>query len=258
MSVIGCGQTEIDVELNNAISGMVEIDNGLATRLTGDERVFVIARSLEEEPVAVQPVSGLGFPLNFCISSANVLYATAQLAARVLLSALVTTSNDPFGNGLMGELSHPVSLGSQDIRIWITSEFTVVDSASPATSAKTTSRHGSIRSRSVRGTVTLAVLLNVDAKSSDVLYIIARGLDGRLLAVSAPYREPQFPLKYHLGGDNTMMGRISDDQDMVVIARLDRDGDAFSSPGDLEGESKQKPIRIGDVNVDIVLDTLVR
>jgi hypothetical protein len=54
-----------------------------------------------------------------------------------------------------------------------------------------------------------------------------------------------------------MMGRISGNQDMVVIGRLDRDGNAFSSSGDVEGECKRRPVRAGDRNVDIVLDAPV-
>ena len=41
---------------------------------------------------------------------------------------------------------------------------------------------------------------------------------------------------------------------MVITARLDSDGNATSSPGDVEGAKAGKP---GDENVDIMLDRLV-
>ena len=54
------------------------------------------------------------------------------------------------------------------------------------------------------------------------------------------------------------MGGIPEGEEIVLLARLDRDGDAFSSPGDVEGECQRNPLRMGDSNVDIVLDRIVQ
>lgn len=260
--LLGCGKPKTEVGLDCGLSGTINIDPNLARHLTGDERLFVVARSLDGESVAVQLVTGLDLPLNFCITSANVLDATGQLPTQLRLSALLTLSSNPFGNGMTGSLPQPVSLGSQGIRIWITSaEDAVLNAPRVGTSQSTAMPAGFDKeglSRSIDGTVTLGVPLDDGGRPSDMLYIIARSLDGRSLAVSAPHRQPRFPLKYQLDRDTIMMGRIPDDQDIVVLARLDRDGNAFSSTGDLEGECERKPVRIGDINVNIVLDTFVR
>jgi hypothetical protein len=263
--VVGCGKVETDVDVSGVISGRVDIDADLAGRLTGTERVFVVAQSLDGQPVAVQHVWGLGFPLQFCISSANILEGTGELPAEVLLSARVTLSNDPLGGGMTGTVSQPVSLGSQGVRIQITSaESAAVDAPSPATSANIAKPSGLYVDRKdagakfIGGIVALGVSLDGGEKSTDVLYIIVRSVDDQLLTVSAPYRQPRFPLEYKLTTENIMMGTIPDDQDVVVIARLDRDGNALSSAGDVEGECKRRPVRMGDIGADIVLNTLVR
>lgn len=268
--LFACGKPEGEVNGRGLVAGTVDVDPDLAQQLTGKERVFVVAESLEGERVAVQNLQGLDFPLNFCLTSANLIDVTAALPERMRLLALVTLSDSPFGSGMVGKVSQPVSLGSQNVRIEVSAlskeDFQESSSGSPTARAEggapvqssTRSRYESGEEQYLQGTVSLGLSPDGGVKPSDVLYIIARSLDGRPAAVSAPYRDPRFPLIYRLSRENSMMGSISSDQDVVVIARLDRDGNAFSSPGDIEGESKRKPVRLGDRDVDIVLDRVVQ
>ncbi len=256
--LVGCDRSDTPIRASFSITGSVELKPALAEHLAGNEHLFVIARSSDGEPVAVQPVTGLGFPLGFCIGSANLLDPAAEMPDTVRLSAVLTPSEDPFAEGFVGEVDQAVSLGTQEIHIEIPFDATKVSAMRQTpTPAERRPKDVSV-SGTIEGTITLGVSPAGGIQPSDTLYIILRDTEGRMVAVSGAYKEPTFPLEYQISAENLMMGSIPSDREIVVTARLDRDKNAFSSTGDIEGKSGKRTAQVGDENVDIALDTVIQ
>jgi len=257
--VYGCGGSETAVDTSDCVAGFIDIGPDLMKHLTGNENLFVIARSVEGDPVAVQRITGLEFPLDFCISPANVLEPSGELPNRVIVSAILTPSDDPFALGFTGTIEEALSLGTEGVRITIPYDPTkAVAMRSAPTDARLSPTHGAHGAGTIKGTITLAVSPAGGIQPSDTLYIILRDVEGRMVAVSAAYKQPSFPLDYTVSVENLMMGRISPEQRVVLTVRLDRDGNALSSSGDIEGESGRGAVQIGDENINIVLDTVIQ
>lgn len=88
------------------------------------------------------------------------------------------------------------------------------------------------------------------------LFVIARykGVDaGPPLAVQR-HSLVQFPFTYNIGPQHVMLEGNKFEGDITIKARIDQDGNAKSSPGDIEGS---KVAKAGDKAVDIILDTII-
>jgi cytochrome c-type biogenesis protein CcmH len=108
--------------------------------------------------------------------------------------------------------------------------------------------------RTITGTITVAPALRAAAPPNAVLYIIARQGDGPPLAVKR-IPNPTFPLSFGLSEEDRMVGRRQFEGEVMVVARLKRDGVAGPpGPGDIEGRSRT-PVKVGERSVAIVLDT---
>ena len=106
----------------------------------------------------------------------------------------------------------------------------------------------------ISGLISLSPELSKKQQPSDVLYIIARKDVGPPLAVKR-IENPKFPVAYILTAENTMFPGTPFQGEVKVSARLDRDGNAGpAQPGDIEGISLKNPARVGDRDVDIVID----
>ncbi|MDP6485121.1 MAG: hypothetical protein QGH70_14935, partial [Nitrospinota bacterium] len=62
-----------------------------------------------------------------------------------------------------------------------------------------------------------------------------------------------FPVRYRVSGGDVMIQGMPFQGSVSVKVRLDGDGRVGVQPGDLEG-SGAKPVPVGSVGVDIVLD----
>jgi hypothetical protein len=63
-----------------------------------------------------------------------------------------------------------------------------------------------------------------------------------------------FPLDYKLSQDDVIFPDKRFDGDLFIMARIDKNGEAFKEKGDLEGVYKKNPVRVGTKRVDIVID----
>lgn len=109
--------------------------------------------------------------------------------------------------------------------------------------------------QSVKGKIEVPPSLAADVKSGDIIFLIARkaGEAGPPLAVKR-MTVTETPIVFELGGADVMMHGASLDGEILVVARVDKDGMAGPPmPGDLEG-STAKPVTMGDENVTIVID----
>jgi hypothetical protein len=96
-------------------------------------------------------------------------------------------------------------------------------------------------SKSISGIVQLAPSLKGSVGPSDVLFLSVRqdqgGMPGSILAVDRlPAKD--FPVAFHIDGSKAMSPGTEFSGKAIVIARVDKDGDAMThNPGDLEGKT---------------------
>lgn len=107
---------------------------------------------------------------------------------------------------------------------------------------------------SVQGTIRLAE--GVGDAGSGVLFLIARSAGGGPpLAVKRLSAGP-FPLRFEIGQGDVMLQGRRFEGDIVLTARLDRDGQPLTTlPGDLQGAAKGV-IQPGTTDVEIVLQPM--
>lgn len=106
----------------------------------------------------------------------------------------------------------------------------------------------------IMGIINVAPELQSQLRPTDTLFIIARKDVGPPLAVKR-ISNPSFPLPYQLTAADVMFSGTPFQGEVKVVARVDRDGNAGpAQPGDLEGTAQKVPARVGDRDVDIVID----
>lgn len=103
------------------------------------------------------------------------------------------------------------------------------------------------------GTITMAPELKGRLNGSETLYIMARrGMGGAPLAVKR-MRQLQFPISYTLTGEDQMVQGTPFTGEVIIIARIDRDGNAGPpQAGDMEGIVPKA--MIGNTQVDVLVD----
>jgi cytochrome c-type biogenesis protein CcmH len=136
------------------------------------------------------------------------------------------------------------------------------DTASPGTKADTANpqaaRSTEAAADSVAGSVTLAPALSQSVKPDDTVFIFAKPAHGPGMPLAvARVRVGELPYQFHLDDSMAMTParKISDFKQLVVGARVSRNGSAARSSGDLEGFSEI--ITAGDNDVRVVIDQRV-
>jgi len=226
------------------IAGTVEAEPSLVEKWTGEEQLHVVAQSPEGETVALQAIQTLRFPADFCIRETNRITATGPIPETVRLSAYLTLDNVVVADGASTE---SVAWGREQVPIRLSARETLSE-------IREDSAEGG---GEIRGTVRLSPKIEYVEQEKDILYIIVRDAEGKTLSVSRPYRNPSFPMEFVLSGGQTMMGTIPEGRDVFLVARLDRDGNALASPGDLESAVTRGPVRRGETDVQIILDRAI-
>lgn len=111
---------------------------------------------------------------------------------------------------------------------------------------------------SVAGTVTLAPALAQKARPDDILFIVARAVDGpRIPLAVLRKRVADLPLDFVLDDSLAMSPqlKLSSFSEVVVTARISKSGNAMSQPGDVQGASG--PVKVGAKGLAILIDTVV-
>jgi hypothetical protein len=107
----------------------------------------------------------------------------------------------------------------------------------------------------ITGTIQLAD--GVSAPPGATLYLIVR-VAGRETGAPLAVKQvpsPAFPYQFELSERDAMIENTPLIGEMSITARLDQDGDAFStSPGDLSGEIQ--PVTAGETDVIVVLQEI--
>jgi len=110
----------------------------------------------------------------------------------------------------------------------------------------------------ISGVIKLAPHMANNVSPNDTLFIFAKTTSGPPMPVAAvKVSAVTFPYVYHLNDSNALnpKHRLSLAKEVIVVARVSKDGDATAKAGDIQGESQ--PIIVGQVLQDIEINQLV-
>ena len=110
----------------------------------------------------------------------------------------------------------------------------------------------------VEGEIALSPTLKQKAKVGTVLFLSIRqdqgGTPGQVLAVDR-FEAKALPVRFSVDASKAMVPGTSFAGDVLIMARIDQDGDAMTkSPGDLQGMAKA---RIPAKDVRVTIDTVL-
>ncbi len=113
-----------------------------------------------------------------------------------------------------------------------------------------------LKAKVISGTVTLAAEHENALPDQARLFIIARpeGVEGGPPLAARRHSRVQLPFDYSIGPADVMLEGNQFDGSIRITARLDQDGNAKASPGDIEGDIVAQA---GDKQVNIVLNRIV-
>jgi cytochrome c-type biogenesis protein CcmH len=111
----------------------------------------------------------------------------------------------------------------------------------------------------ITGTVTLSAAMKAKANPTDTVFVLARAVQGPKMPLAILRKQVQdLPLQFALD-DSTAMApqmKLSNFDEVVVVVRVSKSGNAMPQPGDLQGMSG--PVKPGSSGLKINIDTLVQ
>ena len=111
----------------------------------------------------------------------------------------------------------------------------------------------------ITGTVTLSDALKGKADPGDTLFVLARAAQGPKMPLAIIRKQVKdLPLRFSLDDSMAMAPemKMSNFDQIVVMARISKSGNAMPQSGDMQGMSK--PLALGSRDIKIDIDQLVR
>jgi cytochrome c-type biogenesis protein CcmH len=111
----------------------------------------------------------------------------------------------------------------------------------------------------ITGTVTLSAALQSKADPNDTLFVLARAAQGPKMPLAILRKQVKdLPLSFDLNDSMAMQPdmKMSNFDQVVVVARISKSGEAMPKPGDLMGMSK--PLALGSTGIKITIDQSVQ
>jgi cytochrome c-type biogenesis protein CcmH len=121
---------------------------------------------------------------------------------------------------------------------------------SPAASAAAATLSGRVR---------LSQQLAAQVQPGDTLFVFARAAEGPRAPLAILRRSAaELPLAFTLDDSQAMspQTRLSQHEQVQLVARISRSGQATPQSGDLQGQT-QKPVRVGSAGIELVIDSVV-
>lgn len=236
-----------------AISGNIVIDPKIKDSVPEEGSLFVFVRPegvVGGPPLAVKRMAFTGFPQNFSISEKDAMRSTAKFEGNLTL--VVRLDQDGDARSAPGDVEGSLVTqgGTKGIEL-------VLDKVIGAPVADKGGSMEPEEPKSITGTIELDPKIAKEIPTEDLrLFILLRPkgqMSGPPMAVQL-FGEVQFPLPFEIGQKDAMMPGTTVEGPVEVIVRVDRDGNAKSSPGDLEGQTNAV---VGDKDIKIVLDKKV-
>lgn len=111
----------------------------------------------------------------------------------------------------------------------------------------------------ITGTVTLSSALKAQASPEDTVFVLARAAQGPKMPLAILRKQVKdLPLQFTLDDSMAMQPemKMSNFDQVVVVARVSKSGNAMPQPGDLQGLSQ--PLALGSKGVKLNIDQAVR
>ncbi len=111
----------------------------------------------------------------------------------------------------------------------------------------------------ITGTVTLSAALKDKTDPNDTVFVLARAAQGPKMPLAILRKQVKdLPLEFSLDDSMAMAPnmKMSNFDQVVVVARISKSGNAMQQPGDMMGTSKQLPL--GSKGIKVAIDQLIR
>jgi cytochrome c-type biogenesis protein CcmH len=111
----------------------------------------------------------------------------------------------------------------------------------------------------ITGTVTLSAALKANADPNDTLFVLARAAQGPKMPLAILRKQVKdLPFSFSLDDSMAMAPemKMSNFDQVVVVARISKAGNAMPQPGDMMGMSK--PLSLGSKGIKVVIDQSIR
>ncbi|MEI7842679.1 MAG: c-type cytochrome biogenesis protein CcmI [Gallionellaceae bacterium] len=111
----------------------------------------------------------------------------------------------------------------------------------------------------ITGTVTLSPALKAQTSPTDTVFVLARAAQGPKMPLAIVRKQVKdLPLEFSLDDSMAMAPqmKLSNFDEVVVVARISKSGNAMSEPGDLQGMSS--PLKPGKSGLKITIDSAVK
>lgn len=112
----------------------------------------------------------------------------------------------------------------------------------------------------IAATIDIATDVRNLPEENDLMFLIARDMDNPMPPVAVKrVRVGEFPVTIEISDENVMIPgkRLADVQNLVVIARVSKSGNAFEKPGDVYGIGTPVIMADGAIRAAILVDTVV-
>jgi hypothetical protein len=238
---------------DQAITGNIVLDTKIKGFVPEEGSLFIFIRPegvVRGPPLAVKRMAFTGFPQSFTISEKDAMRATAKFEGNLTLAARLDQDGDARSAPGDIEGSLVTQGGTSGIKL-------VLDKV---IGAPVEDKGGSMEPeepKTITGVVELDPKIAKEIPNENLrLFILLRpkGQVGGVPMAVQLFGEAKFPLFFEIGQKDAMMPGTTVDGPVEVIVRVDRDGNAKSSPGDLEGQTNAV---VGEKNIKILLDKKV-
>ena len=229
-----------------SISGTIEFDESIASKISEQGALFIIARHEGVSggpPLAAKRHSLIKFPFEFKISQENVMIEGNTFEGSLTITARWDLDGLPKASPDDVEGSVTVPSGSTNVGIMLSHVIQVEKASAEA--------------KTVSGTIYIDPALVDQVPEGASLFLIARSEGaqrGMPLAVKK-LKEIKFPYSFALGQADVMLPDAVFDGPITIFARLDKDGDAAPASGDIDGSTVTNA---GDQQVEIILNHLIK
>ncbi len=253
--IVGGEKQSVEASLggNQAILGKIVLDPKIKDSVPKEGSLFVFVRPegvFGGPPLAVKRMAFTGFPQNFSISEKDAMRSTARFEGNLTLAVRLDQDGD--ARSAPGDVE-----GSMITKGGVDGLELVLDKVIGAPVEDKGGSMEPVEPKSITGVIELDPKIAKEIPIEDLrLFILLRPegqTSGPPMAVQL-FGAVEFPLSFEIGQKDAMMPGTTVEGPVEVIVRVDRDGNAKSSPGDLEGQTNAV---VGDKNIKIVLDKKV-
>jgi len=228
------------------ISGTITVDKEYANAIPKNARLFIITRYKGVQagpPLAVQRHSLVSFPFTYSIGPKDVMLEGNKFEGEISVKARI--DQDGNAKASPGDIEGSILASAGDKTVDIVLDQVVAPARIPEKGAD-----------SVSGILRIDPEMEKNLPDNWKLFLFARPVGvhrGPPLAVRL-FESVKFPYSFTIGQENTMMPGSVFTGEMTLTARIDQDGDAKSSPNDLEGTAT---VTAGNHKVELVIDRKV-